>query len=67
MAGDEIERWRPIADGIGDGVDARIILLKQTIVLNAVAGEGVVGVGGDQRYIGGCAAPAEADERLADV
>jgi hypothetical protein len=50
-----------------DGVNARVVRRDQTVILQAVPDQGVVGIRISQSDIGLLGAPAEARERLADV
>lgn len=63
----EIERRGAVAGGVGDGVDARIVVGQETVVLQAIAGQRVVGVAQSESEIGFPGSPAEPRKPLADV
>ena len=64
MAGREVQQRRAVVRDVRLGVDAGVVAVEEAQVLQAVAGQRVVGVGGGQRGLMGGALPAKLAEEL---
>ena len=67
MAGGKVEQRGAVLGLVRLGVDASTVTVQKTLLLQAVAGELVVGVGQRQTQVTRVISPAELAEKLAYV